>query len=86
MENIFYKIEFWNLCLAILALVISVCTYFKHDKTLKEQESQINEYHLKQLEKEVGMSKKAHITGNTHRDAQVLTHDLAINPLLVRVC
>ena len=55
MENIFYQIEFWNLCLAILALVISVCTYFKHDKTLKEQESQINEYHLKQLEKEVGM-------------------------------
>ena len=38
--------------------------FFKHDKKLKEQERKINEYQLKQIEKEDLESKKAAIRGN----------------------
>lgn len=54
----------WSLLLSILALIASVFTYFKHDKKLKEQERKINEYQLKQIEKEDLESKKAAIRGN----------------------
>ena len=54
----------WSLLLSILALIASVFTYFKHDKKLKEQERRINEYQLKQIEKEDLESKKAAIRGN----------------------
>lgn len=54
----------WSLLLSILALIASVFTYFKHDKKLKEQERKINEYQLKQIEKENLENKKAAIRGN----------------------
>ena len=54
----------WSLLLSVLALIASVFTYFKHDKKLKEQERKINEYQLKQIEKEDLESKKAAIRGN----------------------
>lgn len=54
----------WSLLLSILALIANVFTYFKHDKKLKEQERKINEYQLKQIEKEDLESKKAAIRGN----------------------
>lgn len=54
----------WSLLLSVLALIASVFTYFKHDKKLKEQERKINEYQLKQIEKEDIESKKATIRGN----------------------
>ena len=56
--------EVWGLIISILALVASAFTYFKHDKKLKEQERKINEYQLKQIEKEDLESKKAAIRGN----------------------
>lgn len=56
--------EVWGLIISILALLASAFTYFKHDKKLKEQERKINEYQLKQIEKEDLESKKAAIRGN----------------------
>ena len=56
--------EAWGLIISILALLASAFTYFKHDKKLKDQERKINEYQLKQIEKEDLESKKAAIRGN----------------------
>lgn len=56
--------EVWGLIISILALAASAFTYFKHDKKLKDQERKINEYQLKQIEKEDLESKKAAIRGN----------------------
>lgn len=56
--------EVWGLIISILALLASAFTYFKHDIKLKEQERKINEYQLKQIEKEDLESKKAAIRGN----------------------
>lgn len=56
--------EVWGLIISILALAASAFTYFMHDKKLKDQERKINEYQLKQIEKEDLESKKAAIRGN----------------------
>lgn len=56
--------EAWGLIISILALAASAFTYCKHDKKLKDQERKINEYQLKQIEKEDLESKKAAIRGN----------------------
>lgn len=56
--------ELYSLIISVLALIASVFTYFMHDKKLKEQERRINEYQLKQIEKENLENKKAAIRGN----------------------
>ena len=56
--------ELYSLIISVLALIASVFTYLRHDKKLKEQERRINEYQLKQIEKEDLDSKKAAIRGN----------------------
>ena len=56
--------ELYSLIISVLALIASVFTYLMHDKKLKEQERKINEYQLKQIEKEDLESKKAAIRGN----------------------
>ena len=56
--------ELYSLVISVLALIASVFTYLRHDKKLKEQERRINEYQLKQIEKEDLESKKAAIRGN----------------------
>lgn len=56
--------ELYSLIISVLALIASVFTYLRHDKKLKEQERKINEYQLKQIEKEDLESKKAAIRGN----------------------
>lgn len=56
--------ELYSLIISVLALIASIFTYFKHDKKLKEQERKINDYQLKQIEKEDLESKKAAIRGN----------------------
>ena len=56
--------ELYSLIISVLALIASVFTYLRHDKKLKEQERRINEYQLKQIEKEDLESKKAAIRGN----------------------
>lgn len=56
--------EISSLIISIVALATSAYTYFKHDKKLKGQEQRINDYQLKQIEKENIESKKAAIRGN----------------------
>ena len=56
--------ELHSLIISVLALIASVFTYLRHDKKLKEQERRINEYQLKQIEKENLENKKAAIRGN----------------------
>ena len=56
--------ELYSLIISVLALIASIFTYFMHDKKLKEQERKINEYQLKQIEKENLENKKAAIRGN----------------------
>lgn len=56
--------ELYSLIISVLALIASIFTYLRHDKKLKEQERRINEYQLKQIEKEDLESKKAAIRGN----------------------
>lgn len=56
--------ELYSLIISVLALIASVFTYLRHDKKLKEQERRINEYQLKQIEKENLENKKAAIRGN----------------------
>ena len=56
--------ELYSLIISVLALITSVFTYLRHDKKLKEQERRINEYQLKQIEKENLENKKAAIRGN----------------------
>lgn len=63
--------ELYSLIISVLALIASVFTYLRHDKKLKEQERRINEYQLKQIEKEDLESKKAAIRGNIVRDLKV---------------
>ena len=41
--------ETWTLIISAAALVISLYTYFAHDRKLKQQERLINSYQLKQL-------------------------------------
>ena len=56
--------ELYSLIISVLALIASVFTYLRHDKKLKEQERRINEYQLKQIEKEDLESNQAAIRGN----------------------
>ena len=56
--------DLYSLIISVLALIASVFTYLMHDKKLKEQERRINEYQLKQIEKENLENKKAAIRGN----------------------
>ena len=44
--------ETWTLIISAAALVISLYTYFAHDRKLKQQERLINSYQLKQLQEE----------------------------------
>ena len=53
--------ETWTLIISAAALVISLYTYFAHDRKLKQQERLINSYQLKQLQEEEQANKKADI-------------------------
>lgn len=50
--------ETWTLIISAAALVISLYTYFAHDRKLKQQERLINSYQLKQLQEEEQANKK----------------------------
>lgn len=47
-----------------LALILSLYTYFKHDKKIKKQSELINEFQLIKLKKEAEAEKKAIIEAN----------------------
>ena len=53
-----------NLLIAGAALLISVFTYFAHDRRLKQQEVQINAYQLQKQEAETIEQKRAVIRAN----------------------
>ena len=53
--------ETWTFIISVAALVVSLYTYFAHDRKLKQQEQLINTYRLKQLQEEEQANKKADI-------------------------
>lgn len=53
-----------SLTLSLLAIVLTITMYYKHDKRLKEQEAKLNAYQIKKIEDEESDSKKAQIRGN----------------------
>lgn len=48
-----------SIIIAILALLFSIFTYVTHDRKLKEQEKQLNEYRLRAFAKDEEENKKA---------------------------
>ncbi len=56
--------EIASFVIAVLALVFSCYTYFAHDKKLKEQEIQLNNYQLRALKQTEEEQHKAKIRGN----------------------
>lgn len=50
--------------LSLIAIVLTVVMYFKHDKRLKKQEERLNAYQLKKIDNEESENKKAQIRGN----------------------
>ncbi|MBN2891094.1 MAG: hypothetical protein JXL97_04435 [Bacteroidales bacterium] len=53
--------EIIGIILSILALSLSIFTYFKHDKKIKQQSRLLNEYNLEKIVKEKEEEKKAKI-------------------------
>ncbi len=51
--------EIAGITISILALSLSIFTYFKHDKKIKQQSKLLNKYHLEKIEKEKEEEKKA---------------------------
>lgn len=49
---------------SLLAIILTITMYYKHDKRLKEQEAKLNAYQIKKIEDEESDSKKAQIRGN----------------------
>lgn len=47
--------------IAVLSLLFTAFTYFKHDKKLKEQQTIINEYEISKMQKEIVEQKKADV-------------------------
>jgi hypothetical protein len=56
--------EIIGIAISIVALILSVFTYFKHDIKIKQQERLLNEYQLTKIETEKADSQKAIIEAN----------------------
>ncbi|MGL5563642.1 MAG: hypothetical protein ACRDCN_13645 [Tannerellaceae bacterium] len=50
--------------LSLIAIILTIIMYFKHDKRLKKQEERLNAYQLKKIDNEESENKKAQIRGN----------------------
>ena len=50
--------------LSLLAIVLTIAMYFKHDKRLKKQEEKLNSYQLKKIYNEESDNKKAQVRSN----------------------
>lgn len=57
-------IEGVPIAISVSALLLSVYTYFKHDRKIKDQNKLINKYTLEKLAKENELEKKAIIEAN----------------------
>lgn len=53
-----------SIFISVVALILSLYTYFKHDAIIKNQEKQINEFQLLKLKKEAKLDKQAIINAN----------------------
>ncbi|MEG1553773.1 MAG: hypothetical protein RR363_01985 [Rikenellaceae bacterium] len=53
--------------LSLIAIVLTIVMYFKHDKRLKKQEERLNAYQLRKIDKEESENKKAQIKGNIEK-------------------
>jgi hypothetical protein len=56
--------EIVGLVISILALLLALFTYFKHDLKIKQQASLLNKYQLEKIEKEKEEDRKAIIEAN----------------------
>jgi hypothetical protein len=56
--------EILSLIVSVIAILCSIFTYFIHDRKLKKQETQINEYQLKKNKDEQLEQKKASVKAN----------------------
>ncbi len=56
--------EIIGIAISIIALILSVFTYFKHDIKIKQQERLLNEYQLTKIENDKADSQKAIIEAN----------------------
>ncbi len=56
--------EIAGLVISIIALLLTLITYFKHDLKIKKQADLINKYHIEKIEKEKTGEKKAIIEAN----------------------
>jgi hypothetical protein len=54
----------WSLIISILALCLSLITYFVHDIRIKKQERVINDYQLSQINEERQQKKQAAVKAN----------------------
>ena len=70
MKDLFCQMDFWALIISVINMFGGIVGYFRHDKKLKGQERKINEYQLKQIEKEDLENKKAAIRGNIVKGLQ----------------
>jgi hypothetical protein len=60
--------EWFGIGIAVLALILSVFTYFKHDLKIKKQDALLNEYHIEKIKIEKEKEKKAVIEANVITD------------------
>ncbi|MFA5324841.1 MAG: hypothetical protein WC305_01590 [Bacteroidales bacterium] len=60
--------EVAGLIISIIALLLALFTYFKHDLKIKKQAALINKYQIEKIEKEKDGEKKAIIETNVIKD------------------
>lgn len=70
--------EIIGLIISITAILVSLFTYFKHDRKLKEQSKILNDYYIKRITQEQIDSKKAII------EASVITGENGTR--IIKVC
>lgn len=61
-------VDIISLGFSLLAIILTITMYYKHDKRLKEQEAKLNAYQIKKIEDEEtenkkGLDKRAHCYG-----------------------
>lgn len=59
-----YIVDITSLGFSLLAIILTIVMYYKHDKRLKEQEAKLNAYQIKKIEEEEFDNRKAQVRGN----------------------
>lgn len=58
-----FFIDYMGLIIALIALFLSIFTYFKHDSKIKKQSALINSYEIEKINEERERNKKAVLEG-----------------------